>query len=166
MYKRILVPVDGSDASWAALAHAARLVAGSQAELRVIYVVDEGRIGEVEEVSGHDALTRVMLQEGEQILKRAQEEALKLGVEPGSTELIHIRSGWVASAIVDDARGWGADLIAMGTHGRRGFSRLLLGSVAEGVVHAAGTPVLLVRGKDGNMAQVLEQVAADSAGAW
>lgn len=60
----------------------------------------------------------------------------------------------------------GADLIAMGTHGRRGFSRLLLGSVAEGVVHAAETPVLLVRGKEGNMAQVLEQVAADSAGAW
>lgn len=107
MYKRILVPVDGSDTSWTALAHAARLAAERHAELRVIYVVDEGRIGEVEEVSGHDALTRVMLQQGEQILKRAQEEALKLGVEPGSTELIHIRSGWVASAIVDDARGWG-----------------------------------------------------------
>ncbi|MDP2025899.1 universal stress protein [Sulfuriferula sp.] len=166
MYKRILVPVDGSDASWTALAHAARLAAERHAELRVIYVVDEGQIGEFEETSNHDALTRVMLQGGEQILKRAREEALKLGVEPGSTELIHIRSSWVASAIVDDARGWGADLIAMGTHGRRGFSRLFLGSVAEGVVHAAETPVLLVRVKDGNIAQVLEQVAADSSGAW
>ena len=166
MYKRILVPVDGSDASWTALAHAARLAAERHAELRVIYVVDEAQTGEVGEVSDHDAMTRAMLQKGEQILKQAREDAMKAGVQPGSTELIHIKSGWVASAILEDARGWGADLIAIGSHGRRGFSRLFLGSVAEGVMHSAETPVLLVRGKDGNLAEVLEQVAADSAGAW
>ncbi|MHB1590593.1 MAG: universal stress protein [Sulfuricella sp.] len=166
MYKRILVPVDGSDVSRNALAHAAKLAGESHAELRVIYVVDEAQAGEVGEVSDHDALTLAMLQRGEQILKQAREDAMKSGAEPGSTELIHLKSGWVASAILEDARGWGADLIVIGSHGRRGFSRLLLGSVAEGVMHSAETPVLLVRGKDGNLAEILEQVAADSAAAW
>ncbi|HET7877050.1 MAG TPA: universal stress protein, partial [Methylomirabilota bacterium] len=53
----------------------------------------------------------------------------------------------VAAVVVDEARWWEADLIVVGTHGRRGLDRLLLGSVAEGVVRAAPVTVLLVRGK-------------------
>ena len=52
----------------------------------------------------------------------------------------------VVDAIVDEAKRWRADLIVIGTHGRRGVSHLLLGSVAEGVVRLAPAPVLLVRG--------------------
>jgi nucleotide-binding universal stress UspA family protein len=52
-----------------------------------------------------------------------------------------------SEAIASDAETWGADLIVIGTHGRRGLRRLFLGSVAEGVARAAATPVLLIRGK-------------------
>ena len=49
--------------------------------------------------------------------------------------------------IVEEARSWGADLIVMGTHGRRGFEHLVLGSISEGVVRRATVPVLLLRSK-------------------
>jgi nucleotide-binding universal stress UspA family protein len=52
----------------------------------------------------------------------------------------------VPSLIVDEAGRWRADLIVIGTHGRRGISKLLLGSVADGVVRTAATSVLLIRG--------------------
>ena len=52
----------------------------------------------------------------------------------------------VPNLIVEDARRWKADLIVIGTHGRRGLSKLLLGSVADGVVRTAGMSVLLIRG--------------------
>ncbi len=52
----------------------------------------------------------------------------------------------IANVIVEEARRWPADLIVIGTHGRSGFSRILFGSVAEGVVHTADVPVLLIRG--------------------
>jgi nucleotide-binding universal stress UspA family protein len=55
-------------------------------------------------------------------------------------------SGQIADVILNEARKWRADLLVMGTHGRRGFSHLLLGSTAEGVVRASAKPVLLVRG--------------------
>jgi nucleotide-binding universal stress UspA family protein len=55
-------------------------------------------------------------------------------------------SGQVAEVILNEARKWRADLVVMGTHGRRGFSHMLLGSTAEGVVRSSAKPVLLVRG--------------------
>jgi nucleotide-binding universal stress UspA family protein len=61
------------------------------------------------------------------------------------TELLETEGKRVASVIDDDAKRWPADLIVIGTHGRSGISRLLLGSVAEGVVRGASVPVLLVR---------------------
>jgi nucleotide-binding universal stress UspA family protein len=51
-----------------------------------------------------------------------------------------------SKAIANEARRWKADLIVMGTHGRIGIARLVLGSVAEGVLHSAPVPVLLIRG--------------------
>ena len=53
----------------------------------------------------------------------------------------------IATAIVEEAAAWGADLIVIGTHGRRGFEHLVLGSVAEGVVRRATVPVLLIRSR-------------------
>mgnify|MGYP002392576450 CR=1 FL=1 len=53
----------------------------------------------------------------------------------------------IPEAIADDAEAWSADLIVIGTHGRRGLSRLFLGSIAEGVIRVATKPVLLIRGK-------------------
>ena len=60
----------------------------------------------------------------------------------------HVGAGGerIASILVAEATRWPADLIVIGTHGRSGFSRVLFGSVAEGVVRTAHTPVLLIRG--------------------
>ena len=62
------------------------------------------------------------------------------------TRLLEADGERIASVIVEEAKRWPADLIVIGTHGRSGFSRILFGSVAEGVVRTAHVPVLLVRG--------------------
>ncbi|HLB16507.1 MAG TPA: universal stress protein [Burkholderiales bacterium] len=89
---------------------------------------------------------------GMRILENASVRAVKAGIEP-QTKLLEIRTlgalvRRVADAIVEDAERWSADLIVIGTHGRRGLSKLFLGSVAEGVVRISSIPVLLIRGTD------------------
>jgi nucleotide-binding universal stress UspA family protein len=85
---------------------------------------------------------------GEEELNKAKQLAKKGGVE-AETKLIEIRQTGerVRDKISKDADEWPADLIVIGTHGRRGFSSLLMGSVAEGLVRMATKPVLLIRGK-------------------
>jgi nucleotide-binding universal stress UspA family protein len=80
----------------------------------------------------------------------AKARAARDGVK-AETKLTEIRSfgslvNRVPDVIVQEARRWRADLIVIGTHGRRGLSKLLLGSVADGVVRTSATSVLLIRG--------------------
>ncbi len=89
-----------------------------------------------------DALKR----SGRDALEAASRRARDAGLEP-ETALIEQYSGRVADAIVGETRRWSADLIVMGTHGRRGLQHALVGSEAEGVMHKAPVPLLLVRGK-------------------
>jgi nucleotide-binding universal stress UspA family protein len=81
---------------------------------------------------------------GWDIVDRAAAKARTAGIEP-QLRLLESDGRHVAGGLVEEARQWGADLIVVGTHGRRGFNRLFLGSVAEGVARAAPTSVLLVR---------------------
>ena len=89
-------------------------------------------------------LDQALRQQGELVLWEAAERAGAYGVT-ATTALIEAGERRVAAAIVDEAASAGADLIAMGTHGRRGVEKLLLGSVAEGVARRAGVPVLPIR---------------------
>jgi nucleotide-binding universal stress UspA family protein len=151
MYQRILVATDGSATSERALREAIRLAKEQGARLRVVHVLDELTAkGEVPSTPAE--FWKAVRKAGGRILESARARALAEGVEP-ETKLLEIRTFGslvrrVPNLIVEEARRWSADLIVIGTHGRRGLSKLLLGSVADGVVRTAGTSVLLIRGAE------------------
>lgn len=145
IYRRILVPIDGSATSERALQEAARL-ADDKARLRLVYVLEEIFPLDTEGYAFIDyaALQEAVRHTGERALAQAAEKMRQSGTT-AETALLEANGERIASVIEDDARHWQADLIVIGTHGRSGLSRLLLGSVAEGVVRGASVPVLLVR---------------------
>lgn len=145
MYQRILIPIDGSATSELALKEAAKLVSGT-AQLRLIYVVEEVYPLDAEAYAIIDALAlkEALHSTGERTLTQAVEKLQGLGIS-AETALLDAHGERIAHVINHEAVNWHADLIVIGTHGRSGLNRLLLGSVAEGVVRGAPAPVLLVR---------------------
>ena len=145
VYKRIMVPVDGSATSTAGLNQALRLARDQKAKLKLIHIVDELMIfGSSGAGINIEPVLESMKRAGRRVLKRAAKLAASRGVRPES-ELWENAKGRVAEVLVARAKRWRADLIVMGTHGRRGVNRLLLGSDAELVVRNSPVPVLLVR---------------------
>lgn len=145
MYQRILVPVDGSQTSSRGLKEAVRLAKEQHARLCLLHVIDQSVIP----ADPHSGLyvrtvTDAFRRSGEKVLDHATKmaEAEGLGVESKILENFTAR---VAETIIEEAHRWRADLIVMGTHGRRGVSHLFLGSDAEAVVRMSNVPVLLVR---------------------
>lgn len=145
MYQHILVPVDGSTTSDRALQEALKLAKQQGAQLRLIYVVEDILFPDNEAYFDYAALQEVVKRNGENMLEHAKTAAQQAGIE-AETMLLEMAGERIASVIVAEAQRWPADLIVIGTHGRSGFNRLLFGSVAEGVVRTAQTPVLLIRG--------------------
>lgn len=146
MYRRILVAIDGSPGAAHALQHAVGLATALSARLRIVHVVDIGILGYGPELSiDVDALLAARRNAAEEILAaaRASVQAPELEVE---TRLLDTATPVqrVAAAIAEAASDWPADLLVLGTHGRRGVERWLLGSVAEGVGRRSRLPVLLV----------------------
>ncbi len=145
MYRRILVPIDGSATSDRALQEAIKLANG-EAQLRLVYVLEEIYLLDAEGYAYIDytALQQAVRNTGARTLALAAEKVQRSGATAESA-LLEASGERVASVIVSEAQQWQADLIVIGTHGRSGLNRLLLGSVAEGVVRVASVPVLLVR---------------------
>lgn len=144
MYRRILVPVDGSTTSNRGLREALGLAREQGARVRLLHVVDESVLALAPEVGVLD-ITDSLVEAGKKILRNAQALAERQGVK-AETAMPENLAGRVADVILNEARKWRADLIVMGTHGRRGISHMLLGSDAEGVLRSSPVPVLLVRG--------------------
>ena len=145
MYRRILVPIDGSPASDAGLREAIKLASASRnSTIRLLHVLEPLPALQGMEVIITDALLRNLTAFGEKILKeaRARVERQWLRAETVFQRRSQKRA---ADGIAQEARRWKADVIVMGTHGRRGLSRAMLGSDAELVVRAATVPVVLVR---------------------
>ena len=144
MYQRILVPIDGSAAAQRAVQEAVKL-ASDGVKLRLVYVVEESHSLDIIGYGAIDysALLEAVRQTGERVLATAAEEALKLGITV-ETGLLEAPGERISSVIGGEADNWKADLITIGTHGRSGLNRLLLGSVAEEVVRSASVPVLMV----------------------
>jgi len=148
MYKRILVPVDGSATSARGLEQAIRLAKDQGARLRLVHVVEEYVVvqstGVPEAGSYVGDLIDSLQAEGKKIIAKATALAGQRGVKADGVtfESFSSRS---SDYIVREAKRWKADLIVMGTHGRRGVNRLVLGSDAEIVVRTSPVPVLLVR---------------------
>lgn len=146
MYEKILVPVDGSETGQRALEQAAKLAALCKARIRLLHVLDTLAYTngfERPEVYVHQ-VHPAMLRAGHRILTEARHTLENQGL-PCDCHLEECDGRRVSEIIVDHARQWGADVIVMGTHGRRGVNRLLMGSDAESVVRSAPVPVLLVR---------------------
>jgi nucleotide-binding universal stress UspA family protein len=144
LYKRILVPVDGSTTSSAGLREAIRLAKNQHARLRLLNVVDEMIVFNTPDGGINvEPILNALKRGGKRILSKSEKAARAQGVKPES-ELWESAGVRVAQVIVDRAKRWRADLIIMGTHGRRGVNRMLLGSDAELVVRNAAVPVLLV----------------------
>jgi nucleotide-binding universal stress UspA family protein len=148
MFKRILVAVDASQTGDLALETAIRLASESRAQLRIVHAVDTSNINMGVEVFDKSSVSERLVSNGQDILKAAQRVADAAGIA-AETRLVTIKAlnKRIPEAIADEADAWPADLIVVGTHGRRGLSRLFLGSVAEGVMRVATKPVLLIRGK-------------------
>lgn len=145
VYKRILVPVDGSSTSMAGLNEALRIAKDQKAKLKLIHIVDELMIFSSSEAGLNiEPIIESMKRGGKRILDRAAKVAAARGIRP-ETELWENATGRVAEVLIGRAKRWRADLIVMGTHGRRGVNRLVLGSDAELVVRNSPVPVLLVR---------------------
>ena len=145
-YKRILVPVDGSRASQRGLREAIRLAKGQKASLQLVHVVDEHTVL----VSGAEVgpyMANLMLElrkRGSQVLRNAEALVRRNGLKCTAV-LLEAQTGPAADLIVRQAKKARADLIVIGTHGRRGLRRLILGSDAEQIVRTAPVPVMLVR---------------------
>jgi nucleotide-binding universal stress UspA family protein len=145
MYKRILVPVDGSATSKRGLAEAIKLARSGGARLRLLHVVDEvALIAGLPDAVYTQELFDTVRGSGKRVLARALAQAKTRGVRADS-RLVENFSRRVADVIVREARKWRADLLVLGTHGRRGVTRMVMGSDAELVVRHAPAPVLLVR---------------------
>jgi len=150
MYKRILVAVDGSKTSNLALKEAIRLTKDQRAALRLVHVVDvmPAYIAMGEIPYSIDAYQKSMQVAGRKVMAACAAKA-KAGHVKFSTKVAVISDlgTRIWEVINKDANRWRADLIIISTHGRRGFNRLFLGSVAEGVVRLAVKPVLVIHGR-------------------
>jgi nucleotide-binding universal stress UspA family protein len=147
IYDKILLATDGSDASLPALREAVRISEDQQAILRVVFVVDESLV--YHGGPGYDYISYVASckEEGQAILNKT-EALIRLHASiQFETALLKLKpfQGRIADVIHEDATEWGAALLVIGTHGRRGFSHLFMGSVAENIMRITTLPLLLVR---------------------
>ena len=145
-YKRILVPLDGSTTAQAGLKEALKMAASGKGAVRLLHVVDDTLVFRLADTGiDPESMLDELRSYGRQILQKAEKTASGRAVKV-ETDLSESLGLSVADAIVRAARRWRADLIVIGTHGRRGMNRLLMGSDAELVLRHASVPVLLVRG--------------------
>lgn len=140
MAKRILVPVDGSEQSTAALSYA--LTEFPDAEITVINVIDPIDVGYTSTV-GMPGYSEEWYEDSKENAEALFEEAQEMADEYGVTLSTETDVGQPAQTVVEFAEDF--DQIVMGSHGRSGVSRILLGSVAETVVRRSPVPVTVVR---------------------
>ncbi|AWN73597.1 universal stress protein [Legionella anisa] len=148
MYHNILVAIDDSTTSMQAFHEAIKLSKVHQAKLRIVHIGNEFYAPYVGTGVDYEKLEASFKEYGQKFLDKmltiarehnADCEAHLFEINPSKEK--------VSEKIIEAAKNWPADLIVVGTHGRRGYQHLLLGSVAEGVIRNAPMPVLLIRGK-------------------
>ncbi len=150
MCKRIFVAIDGSATAQAALVEAIQFARLPGTSLCIGTVLDASPLGQNSMGMGAlidvDQVKTGMRQAAETLLDDATAKAKEAGLDPYRI-LVESDNKRVADMIVAAAGQWDADLIVIGTHGRRGFERLVMGSVAENLVRIATTSLFLVRRK-------------------
>ncbi len=147
MYKRIVVAVDGSETSSKALDEATKLAREMSSIMLLLHVCEEIPI-----MWEPDGMNMILMQNslkavadaGKELLEKHRRQLVEKGITV-ETKLVETYGGRLGSVISEEAQKWNADLLVVGTHGRKGIAHLLMGSVAEGVTRTASIPVLLVR---------------------
>lgn len=145
MYDRILVPLDGSPTAAAGLGEALKLARAMGSTLVLLHVIEDFPVAmEMASAATWEAVTSGLRENGSRVLDEASARASAQGVK--AETVLHDAGGLrVCDLIVDAATAQKADLIAMGTHGRRGVQHALIGSDAERVLRQAPVPVLMTR---------------------
>lgn len=143
LFQRILIPVDGSPTSRKAFTMALQMAREGGGVARVFHGIDE-----IAYLSGFE-LSAESLREAREYAGRLLEESVAqaraAGVECDS-RMVEAPARRIGELVADAAREWNADLVVVGTHGRRGISRMLMGSGAEQIIRLAQPPVLVIRG--------------------
>lgn len=149
MYTNIMLAVDNSASSRRATEEAVRMASLAKATVHAVYVVDKSALFNYGGYYDPEALLDAMRSEGKQALDGAH-RALSAGAVRSEEEIVETENlaDHVENALQRYALRCGADLVVMGTHGRRGVQRLVLGSVAERFLRFSTCPVMLVRGED------------------
>lgn len=147
MYKKIMVSIDGSETSQQALEAAINLAEEQHATLLVLHVVEESFIYYGSPGFDFASMAALVNEDGLKIMdyaisQLANHPSVKYETKVHQMKTIQNR---LAEVILEEAEKWSADLIVLGTHGRRGFSRMFIGSVAENTIRLSTKPVLLIK---------------------
>ena len=143
LYKKILIATDGSEHTKRAVDYGVDLSKNTGAKIHAVYVVDTAAFASIPMDAAWESMYELLRQEGDEATKYVAEKAEAEDLE---TERLTVE-GHPAEEIIKYAEDNAIDVIIMGTIGKSGLDRFLLGSVAEKVVRTSKIPVLVVRGK-------------------
>ena len=145
MYKKILVAIDGSDVANGAFESALQLAKAENAQLYALYVIEYPKFYMPDIGYDPTPIYDALVAESDRVTRQASDRLKKEGVNGQSGVADNFLTGkTTAEQIQHTADAFQADLVILGTHGRSGFKRLVLGSVAEAFVRLSTRPVLLV----------------------
>lgn len=143
IFKKIVIATDGSENSENAVKYAIEIARISEAGLSAVYVVDTGAFASIPVDMAMGNMYEVLKTEGDNAIKQVEDQALAAGIEIEGFNV----EGHPAEEIIKLSENQAADLIVMGTLGKSGLDRFLLGSVAEKVSRNSLIPVMVVRGE-------------------
>lgn len=143
-YRNIVIATDGSENTRRAVSHGIEIAKLSGATVYALYVVNTSSIISDSWTIGKESIYQIIRSEGE----KAVSEVKKIGDKSGVKVKEVVLDGYPGSEIIDFAENNDIDLIVMGTLGKTGLDRLLIGSVAEKVVRGSKVPVMVVSGKE------------------
>ncbi len=141
-YKKILIPTDGSEANSVAVEKGLSLARLIGAKAKILFVVDTSTFIDLPPDDLVTNITSHMKNKGEEVLDKIEEKSDEFGVDIERS----VKEGHPVGIIIEESED--SDIIVIGTHGRSGFSRLLLGSTAEKVIRHAECPVMVIKIKE------------------
>ncbi len=146
MYKRILVPIDGSETSNKALVRALQMARDSGGAMRLVHL--ENELATLGLSEADPSVVEDLLEVGHSAAQKVIADATAICESAGvaaDSRIVTSMGQRLGDVIANEATDWKADLIVVGSHGRRGLGRVLLGSGAEQIVRSAPVPVLVIR---------------------
>ena len=143
-YRNIVIATDGSENNKRAISHGIEIAKLSGATVHALYVVDTSAFSSIPMDAGWEEMYEILKKEGEKAVFEVKELGEASGVEVREV----LQEGHPSNEIINFAENNNADLIVMGTLGKTGLDRFLMGSVAEKVIRGSKVPVLVVRGEE------------------